>query len=304
MGLIVIIASLFLERALGHLQHLRRLDWFPGYRLRLTGLLPESWTTGAGGIVAIFVPVIAAVFMLQWLLHGRMWGLLELLFSIAVVTYCLGPEVFNQQVDAYLDAAEAGEHDKAKTIAQRLVGGPVSDNIHRQAREVTTAILYEGNIRIFAVLFWFLILGPAGALLYRVASALVHDSRARAALPDADTNDAEQLAIAERVYGILDWAPAHLLSLTFFLAGSFDDAWHGWQKARQTKQSFTENSRSVVVATGYGAMQHEVDDAVTDEASVEEYDLQWIRTARALVLRSLVVWLAVVALLTMAGWFV
>lgn len=304
MGLIVIIASLFLERALGHLQHLRRLDWFPGYRLRLTRLLPESWTTGAGSTIAIFVPVIAAVFLLQWLLHDRLWGLLELLFGIAIVTYCLGPEAFNHQVDAYLDAVDAGEHDKAQLIAQRLVGGPVPDDIHRQARQVTMAILYEGNIRIFAVLFWFLILGPAGALLYRVAGALVHDSRARAALPDADAKDAEQQGIAERVYGVLDWAPAHLLSLTFFLAGSFDDAWHGWQKARQTKQPTTESNRSVVITTGCGAMQHEVDDTVADEASVEEYDLQWIRTARALVLRSLMVWLVVVALLTMAGWFV
>lgn len=304
MALIVIIASLFLERALGHLQHLRRLDWFPGYRLRLTGLLPDHWTTGPGGVIAMFVPLIAAVFLLQWLLHGRLWGLLELLFCIAIVTYCLGPEVFNHQVDAYLDAAEAGEHDKAKTIAEKLVGGPVSDDIHRQAKQVATSILYEGNIRIFGVLFWFLILGPAGALLYRIATALVHDSRARAALPDADANDVEQLGIAEKVYAVLDWAPAHLLSLTFFLAGSFDDAWHGWQKARRSEQPFTGNNRQLVVSTGCGAMQHEVDDTVADEASVEEYDLQWIRTARALVLRSLVVWLVVVALLTMAGWFV
>jgi membrane protein required for beta-lactamase induction len=304
MGLIVIVASLFLERALGHLQHLRRLDWFPGYRLRLTRLLPESWTTGVGGVIAIFVPVIAATFLLQWLLHDRLWGLLELLFSIAIVTYCLGPETFNHQVDAYLEAVDAGEHEKAKSIAQRLVGGPVSDDIHRQAKQVTTSILYEGNIRIFAVLFWFMILGPAGALLFRVAGALVHDSRARSALADTDAIDAEQLVLVERIYGVLDWVPAHLLSLTFFLAGSFDDAWHGWRKARQTRQPFTESSRSVVIATGCGAMQHEVDDTVADEASVEEYDLQWIRTARALVLRSLVVWLVVVALLTMAGWFV
>lgn len=304
MGLIVIITSLILERALGHLQHLRRLDWFPGYRDMLFSRAPDGWSSGIGGVILVLAPVVLAALCLQWLLDDVLWGFLELLFNIAVVTYCLGPEAFNQQVDAYLQARESGEYGKAGNIAERLVGGPVSDDIHRQAKQVTTAILYEGNIRIFAVLFWFLLLGPAGALLYRVAAAYVQDANQRLDVSALETPEFESANAASRVHALLDWLPARLLSLTFFLAGSFDDAWQGWRRAWQAEQDYTESSRSIVVSTGCGAMRHEVDDASAEATSYETYDLQWVRTARALVWRSLVVWLVVVALLTMAGWFV
>lgn len=300
MGLIVIIISLILERAFGHLQYVRRLDWFPGYRDTLFSRVPESWTSGVGGVILVLAPVVLAALFLQWLLGDVLWGFPELLFSIAVVTYCLGPEAFNQQVDAYLEAREAGEYSKAGKIAEKLVGGPVSDDIHRQAKQVTTAVLYEGNVRIFAVLFWFLLLGPAGALLYRMVAAYAQDADQRLDVSALETPEFESGAAA-RVHALLDWLPARLLSLTFFLTGSFDDAWRGWRRAWQADQDFIDSSRSIVVSTGCGAMRHEVDDTSAEAASYETYDLQWVRTARALIWRSLVVWLVIVALLTLAG---
>jgi membrane protein required for beta-lactamase induction len=300
MGLIVIVVSLILERALGHLQHLRRLDWFPGYREVLFSRAPGSWTFGIGGAILVLAPVVLAALFLQWLLDDLLWGGLELLFSIAVVTYCLGPEAFNQQVDAYLEAREAGEYGKAGRIAEKLAGGPVSDDIHRQAKQVTTAVLYEGNVRIFAVVFWFLLLGPAGALLYRMAAAYARDTDRRLDVSALETPAFESGA-AGRVHAVLDWLPARLLSLTFFLTGSFDDAWRGWRRAWQAEQDLTDSSRSIVVSTGCGAMRHEVDDTSAEAASYETYDLQWVRTARALIWRSLVVWLVIIALLTLAG---
>lgn len=300
MGLIVIVVSLILERVLGHLQHLRRLDWFPGYREVLFSRAPGSWTFGIGGAILVLAPVVLAALFLQWLLDDLLWGGLELLFSIAVVTYCLGPEAFNQQVDAYLEAREAGEYGKAGRIAEKLAGGPVSDDIHRQAKQVTTAVLYEGNVRIFAVVFWFLLLGPAGALLYRMAAAYARDADRRLDVSALETPAFESGA-AGRVHAVLDWLPARLLSLTFFLTGSFDDAWRGWRRAWQAEQDLTDSSRSIVVSTGCGAMRHEVDDTSAEAASYETYDLQWVRIARALIWRSLVVWLVIIALLTLAG---
>jgi membrane protein required for beta-lactamase induction len=59
-----------------------------------------------------------------------------------------------------------------------------------------------------------------------------------------------------------------------------------------------------VILTGTAAMRHEVDDSMSSQDSPEEYDLQWLRMARVLVIRSLIVWVTVIALLTLAGFFV
>lgn len=294
MTLIIVVISLFLEWSLGRWQHLRRLGWFIAYRRRLFGLLPPAWQDGlAGTLLALGVPVVAML-ALQQVLD---WGLLELALGVLVLTYCLGPEAFNERVDAYLDACEAHDSAGAKQIAESLVGGPVSDEWRRQTRSVATAVLYEGNVRIFAVLFWFLLLGPAGALLYRTAAFFRRDARS--------LERPELTGAADRVFGYLDWAPARLLSLSFFLAGSFDDALKGWRKVLAADQGDPlERNRLVVIMTGCGAMRHEVDDAFEETDHGERYDLYWVRTARALVLRAVVIWVAVIALLTMAGWFV
>ena len=301
MGLIVIVISLVLERTFGHMQHLRRMDWLVSYRQKIFSWVPDHWSFGYKGMAVLLLPVIVATLLLQSLFAGHWWGVLELLFSVAVVTYCLGPEAFNHQVDLYLDACGRGDRLAAKVVAEKLVGKPVADDEHRQAKQVTTAILYEGNVRIFAVLFWFLVLGPLGALLYRVVAALMHESRKFVESPHADASEIELCRATEKTFAVLDWLPAHILSLSFFLAGSFDDAWQGWRRVYAAEQELAERTRSIVVSTGCGAMQHEVDDAMSEESDEGDYDLQWIRMARALVWRSLVIWLVFVALITMAN---
>ena len=301
MGLIVIIASLILERAIGSVQQWRRLDWFIGYRQKMFSWVPDHWSFGYKGVAVVLLPVVLVTLFIQFLLYGYWWGLLEILFSIAVVTYCLGPDPLNQQVDAYLEACGQGDRMTAKAIAEKLVGKPVDDDEHRQAKQVTTAILYEGNTRIFAVLFWFFILGPMGAVLYRIAAVLMQESRKSVESPHADTGEIQLNQAAEKTFAILDWLPAHILSLTFFLGGSFDDAWQGWRRVWSAEQDLVERTRSIVVSTGCGAMQHEVDDNVEEEGAEGGYDLQWIRMARAMVWRSVLIWLAFVAVVTMRG---
>ncbi len=298
MALIVIITSLVLERFFGHLQHLRRLEWFSDYRGWLFGWAPERLQQGLAGVFLVLTPIVLAMLLIQCLFQDVAWGFFELVLGVVVVTYCLGPEALNERIDAYLQAYEARDFDKARQIARTLVGDSVPEDVHQQSKKVTTAILYEGNIRIFAVLFWYILLGPVGALLYRTAAYLVQDSRS--------VDNPGFANAAENVHGLLDWLPARLLSLTFFLTGSFDDAMQGWRRVSQTEQEIAQSNRSIVISTGCGAMRHEVEDdaALHAEGQSEDYDVQWVRTARALVIRSVVVWLAAVALMTMAGWFV
>lgn len=293
MTLVVIVVSLILEHIFGRWQRMRRLSWFSSYRKRLHNILSQPWREGYLGVLVLLAVPVLMIWLLQLLLQGYYWGTLELLYSVLIVSYCLGPEPFNEKVDAYLKACEEHHRLEAKELAESLVGDTVPDNQRQQSSAVTRAVLYEGNIRIFAVLFWFVLLGPAGALLYRCTAFLAQGKN----VPECEHIQ----PYAERIFAVLDWLPANLLSLTFFLTGSFDDAWHAWKKAVQAELELTERNRATVITTGCGAMRHEIDDAFAGNDHGEEYELYWVRSARALVVRSLVVWLLGIALLTMAG---
>jgi membrane protein required for beta-lactamase induction len=202
--------------------------------------------------------------------------------------------ILGHQVGRYTEALESGDREAAAEAHAAFIShrwhhyGPLGATL--------ASLLEQANVRLFAVLFWFMLIGPAGALLYRCAAFLAGE---------AATLEKPRLArAAERTFAVLDWAPARLLSLSFFLAGSFDDAMHAWRRVTAAEQDLSESNRSVVIVTGCGAMRHDVEDAFDESEHGDAYDLYWVRAARGLVLRSVVVWVTVVALLTMAGWFV
>ncbi len=296
MTLMVVVISLLLEHFFGQWQHLRRLSWLSSLRKHLQNVVPDIWLQGYRGVLVLLSVPGLIVLLLQLALQGFGWGLTELIFNIVVVSYCLGPESFNKRVNDYIRACEGRHRVDAKELAESLVGDQLPDGQWQQSCSVAKAILYEGNIRIFAVLLWFLVLGPIGAMLYRCAAFL--------ALDNGDFKSESIQSAAKRVFSILDWLPANLLSLTFFLTGSFDDALQAWQKAIKAELEADDRNRLIVTLTGCGAIQREADVIVDPEQPEEEYDLNWVRSARSLVLRSLVVWLLGIAVLTMYGYFV
>lgn len=295
MALIVIVISLILEFMVARWQELRQLNWLVSFREYLYPRISADWTTGWRGLLALLAPVVVGMLLLQHLVGDRGFGLLEMLLGIVVLTYCLGPESFDELVSQYLRACEEKDVRQAQAIAKKILLDPVSNNIHHLSAQVTRAVFYEADKRLFGVLFWFLMLGPAGALLYRMAVFLAEEShRATGASSDP----------ANMLHGVLDWAPSRLLALTFFVAGSYDDALRGWRKSFASSTDLNLRNRMFVILTGTAAMRHEVDDSMAQPNSQEEYDLQWLRMARVLVIRSLIVWVTVIALLTLAGLFV
>lgn len=295
MSLFIIVISLVLEFMVARWQDLRRLDWLVSFRETLYRKVPVDWSTGWRGLLVLLVPVVLAMLLLQHIVDDRGFGLLELLLGIVVLTYCLGPESFDELINQYLRACEEKDVRQAQLIAKKILLEPISNNIHHLSSQVTRAVLYEAEKRLFAVLFWFLLLGPAGALLYRMVVFLAEEGQANQTVsPDP----------AMALHNVMDWAPARLLALTFFLAGSYDDAARGWRKSFTAPTDMHLRNRMFVILTGSAAMRHEVDDAFSHPQSQEEYDLQWLRMARVLIIRSLIIWVAVIALLTLAGFFV
>ncbi len=287
MTLIAILISLLLERLLSQLESLREPAWFERYarwlreRLRAGG---ELWE-GAAGVVAVLLPLVVVVALVQGLLGLVLLGLPGFIFNVVVLLYCLGPRTLDSQVDALTMALESGDEETARRYAFELLGEEPPSG-RALPGVVTDAVLVRANERLFAVLFWFLILGGVGAALYRGGWVL----RERLAGDDAFGE------AARRLQGILDWIPARLVAVGYALTGSFEDALAGWRAYQdELAERFADTSIGTLVCTGNGALR-------LDPSAGGDGDAETIHAANGLVWRTLIVWLTVIALITLAGW--
>ena len=165
--------------------------------------------------LTVFVPV-ALVGFLNYILIGVMYGGLKLIFGVMVLVYCLGPKNFWAQTYTCISALHADDpHPEFEVIkdAFGLSDASSPENFHRA---FTNALFTEANRRVFAVFFWFILLGPAGALLYRLIDLCC--------APTSLTAFAARSVLAN-----LDWLPVRVLSLIFALGGHFTRVIKYWQ---------------------------------------------------------------------------
>ena len=280
MALICIVISLLLERMTDGLEDLRNFHWFEQYSQWMINHLPGLTNQGASLIIILLLPIIVITAFIQNGLDDKFFGLFSLVFSLAVLIYCLGPRDLNREVDAYLAVREAGDEEEARKIASQMAGKPASASPDQQSVDVMHAILTESNDRIFSVIFWFLVLGPLGALVFRLASYTMQTTH-NTTLGDA----------ARKLQAIMAWAPAHLVAVGYALTGNYEGASQGFRE-KVKQDDLSECNNATLVTAGLGALK----DCEPGEETA------CIRSTRGLVLRTLVVWVAVIALLTLIGW--
>ncbi len=278
MALVSIILSLLLDRMLRHLHDLRDLSWFEYYTGSLSNLI-ASKNAWLKLVFVLFLPLVITL-ILQLLLQGFLFGVPYFVFGIFILMYCLGPACLSSDIEAYLDARSLGDDDEALHYAGALTERAASTVPDQQTSDVTRAILHVANERIFSVLFWFVVLGPVGAVVYRLVTNI------------SKRDEVDSLVQATRlIQGIITWIPAHMLAAGYALTGHFDGAFRAYQ-SRPKESDLSLTNYDVLVTTGLGALRGQ---EVTDEISS-------IKAARDLVMRSIMVWIAVLALLTMGGW--
>jgi len=280
MALICIVIALLLERITDSLQELRNFRWFEQYSQWMINHLPGLTNQGASLIVILLLPIIIVTAFIQNGLDDKFFGLFSLLFSLAVFVYSLGPDDLNREVDDYLAARESGDEEQAKKQATLIMKKPASTSPDQQSVEVMHAILSQSNDRIFSVIFWFLLLGPLGALIFRLTSYTMHTTH-NSTLGDA----------AKKLQAIMAWAPAHLVAVGYALTGNYEGASQGFRE-KEKQDDLSDCNHLTLITAGLGALK----DCEPGEETA------CIRATRGLVLRTLVVWVAVIALLTLIGW--
>jgi AmpE protein len=279
MALISIIIGLFLDRTFRQLHDLRDMTWFEFYAQaiqRFTGkrMPPLQF------ILILALPVLLLL-SIQILLYDFLLNIPAFLFGIVVFIYCLGPACLSTDIEAYIHARTLGDEDEALHYAGTITDSAASTSPDQQISDVTRAILYVANERIFATIFWFIILGPFGCMLYRLISEL------------SKQIEYDELAdFSEFIHAIMAWIPARMLAAGYALTGNFDGAYHAY-KDRAHTSDLSQSNQEVLVSTGLGAMRNL--EMETEVAS--------IYAAQALVMRAVIVWISILAVMTLGGIF-
>lgn len=146
--------------------------------------LPHHWN-GLLAAVLLVLPAVIAVAVIEWLVSGWLFGLVSGVLTIAILLLMLGPLDVMTTVDQYIAAQGTSEERQRVYYFERLTGEPAPAGDGRaEAEAATRAILYQGHDHLFATLFWFCVLGPVGAVLYRfTAQAALQPSAVVASNP-------------------------------------------------------------------------------------------------------------------------
>ena len=263
---------------------------------------------GQWGIALALLPPLVLVALFQLAVDAQLFGLAELLFGVAALFYAWGPRDLDRDVGAVLDAPDPASRREAAVRLSidanpSLDGGSLIESVFRNAMR-----------RWFGVLFWFLLLGPFGAILYRLAVLSVTSSGD----PARDLPSRTQRG-ARTLLALLEWPVAQLLTLSLALVGNFDNVLDAWRGAGGASMRLDnrflgavarasvrrELAEEAAEAAAQGAAEDPVDPHADGDIAVvggyEMSDLPELRDAMSLAWRCLLVWLAVLALFVIAG---
>ena len=284
MTLIVILIGMAIEHFIGVADEIRRLSWFNAYAGWLERQFSRQvyWDGPLGVIITLAVPLLALL-LLQWIIYA-VFPPAVMLFALAVLLYCLGPRYLNPQLEEYIDAVQVSDFTRAEHLAR---GFGVTEEEPPQTRQaVMEGILLAANQRLFGVLFWFIVLGPFGALLYRLNCVMwLRQYEIHGAYSDA----------VRHLYNILNWPVARLLAFSYALTGNMVRAVEAW---RETESKLFSVNEAVMLATGLASLDH----LSPEEEITEEEFLDALHSLRGLLNRALLLWLSVLGIMTLSGW--
>lgn len=293
MTLIAIIVALLVERITGHLPEWTTPRVLRNYHGILRALLP--WEGLWRGALAIPVVLVPPMLITMWLQDAMREPVPEVLLSTIVLILCLGPRDLAEDVRRWLDARAEGDHQTALRIGHLLMQGPgrTHDTDVASSRRLLGALFIQSHERLFGVLLWFLLLGPVGAVFYRIVSRLPRLFLERDASPAAEA--------ADTIHALSAWAPARVTAVLFGLAGSLDDAIGEYQQlAQQTVLGWRNYTWAILAEVASGSIEFENKDGGTEVPATLELAA---REVLGLQFRALMILLALVAIFTSGLFF-
>jgi AmpE protein len=303
MNLIALLIGLVVERLATQLFHWRRMRWLD--RIIDFGFRQAERLANWPAIIPVILlglVLVLPVFAVIWFLGGTLAGFAYLLLAVVVLFFSLGPRDIGEEVREYCKALASDDEERVHIAAKAIVEAEVPETLSERTSCVEAAVCVQANNRLFAVVFWFVVLGPLGPLAawaYRVTDLI----RRRAVFSAAREEQADSHSIrirdaAEMLHGWLAWMPARLTAVGYAAAGHMDDAIAALRAPTEDRDSSTSaRSESLLARVGIAALalQDRPDETPTERA------IRGAEAANHLVFKLLLIWAVIIAAMTLYG---
>ena len=253
-----------------------------------------AWLLAAGPLLLITVAVYHALYVVAAPLA---WA-----WSVTVLYVTMG---FRQFSHFFTDILRALNNDDPAT-ARKLLGEWRGESAGEfSPTEVARVAIEQGLLAshryVFGSIAWFVVLGPAGAVLYRASEMLALEWSGR-----GDRASGEFGRFAARLYYWIDWVPARATALTFAVVGNFEDAVYCW---RSQAAQWAGRTHGIILAAGAGALGVRLGDTLHQYGSLQfrpelgtggDADVDAMESTVRLIWRSLVLWMFLVLIVSLA----
>ncbi|MEY4750026.1 MAG: hypothetical protein RIQ60_2240 [Pseudomonadota bacterium] len=278
--------------------------------------------------VAVLVP--SSLVGLAYVALHHYSVLLALAWDLAVLYLSLGFRQFSHYYTDIRDALDRGREDEARELLREWRHLDASELPREELlRHVIEHALLAAHRHVFGVFFWFVLgsavgAGPMGAVLYRMAEFCArHWGRKN---PELNAPTHEGLAQRSQLgFELIDHVPTRLTAAGFAVVGNFEEAVDCW---RQHADLWTQGNDGVLLAAAAGATGIALGgQQAPDSGPMSAFDagrsfeaagappgldaqgctpgaapqLGHLRSVVGLVWRSVVLWMLLLALLTLAN---
>jgi len=300
MNLIALLIGLGVERLATQLFHIRRLRWID--RIIDAGFQQAERVANWPALIPIILITLVLavpVFAVMFSLGDALLGFPYVLLAIVVLFFSLGPQDIGEDINEYCEAIESSDEEGIRRTAKAIIESDVPDDERERIHCVEEAVCVQANNRLFAVIFWFVVLGPLGAWAYRVTDLIRRRAVFAAGRDEAADGSSENLRdAAVMLHGWLAWIPARLTAIGYAAAGHFDAAIGAWRApSEQSSDTPSEYNEHLLARVGVAAL------ALVDIAgeTLGERGVRGATAANSLVFRLLLIWAVVIAAMTLYG---
>lgn len=286
MTFLALLIALVLVHYWDNSQLFQRDEWFYALLSRLGGWsLPPALEL----LLVVMLPVAALCVLLQFC-GGWLFGLVGMGLTVVLLLYSFGRGDYEAAVARYRAQCREGDFQGALMSAQELFPAHAeeleqagAEGMHRWIKRRFVYMAFE---RWFAVIFYYVLFGAAGALAYRLLQLYIGSGRVE-----------QGNALAPRVLHAIDWLPSRLLIMAFALTGDYVGSRALLSSAWQDLRSATSQVLSDCGHAALGLKSAVFNDSGDESAfaQVSEWEVEQLH---GLVSRSAVAWLLVVSLLT------
>lgn len=274
-------------------------SWFGRYQLALrksvSKLKIDEKFRLLVALGAIYGVLLGAVMVLEALAEGAIYGLATMLLHLFVLLFAMDRTQPARLARDFLKSWSAGNRQGCVEYLQAELSLEVPPNAADGSALVgqfKRLLAYRSFERMFMMYTLYMLAGPEGVMFgyvsYQLRSELCRGEDQRLAMP------------LEKVVAIIEWVPLRLLAITFSLVGDFNSCVsrlrrHLWEF------STTSDNAQLIADWARCALSEppacEAQSADCDEAAMSAE----IEALSGLLERSQIVWLVVVAVLTLVG---